>query len=145
MMMERSLSPVQRIALSLALLVAPALSALIAWLLGWLGQDLTVKSLTGIAIASIGGLAAGFVEERLLRRPRNDAEQLIGISAATAVGVLTIGYLYVAHIRGPMSTIGTLSRAVEQVLVFVAYLTAQAAGILISGNRNQESRAMSNR
>ncbi|MGC9346615.1 MAG: hypothetical protein ACP5JG_00635 [Anaerolineae bacterium] len=131
-MTERRLSLVQRLTMALALLVAPALASLAAWLLGWLSQDLAIKILMGIAVADVGGVGAGFVEERLLGRPRNDAEQLVGIAAATTIGVLTIGYLYLVHIRGPMSTVGNLNRAVEQVLIFLGYLTSQAAGMLLS-------------
>jgi hypothetical protein len=144
-MRDKRMPPSRRLAISLVLIVTPAILALSAHLLGWLGRDLLIWTLLGIAIAAGGGLVAGFVEVRLLRRPRNDATQLLGIAATTAVGVLTIGYLYLVHIRGPMSTVGTLSRAVEQVLIFVEYLTAQAAGILLDGIISHESQVTSHR
>jgi hypothetical protein len=115
-----------------SLVLAPPLLLGIARILGWIGDGLTMPTLVGCGIAAAGGLLTGLAAERFLHRGRNGAEHLIGLAATTALGVLTIGYLYLVHIRGPMSSIGTLSRAVSQILIFVEFLTAQAAGVLLA-------------
>ncbi len=114
------------------LVLAPPFLAWIAIALGWLGPGLARLTLTGCGIAAVGGVLTGAVAERFLHRGRNGTEHLLGLAATTALGVLIIGYLYLVHIRGPMSSIGTLGRGVSQVLIFVEFLTAQVAGVLLA-------------
>ena len=114
------------------LLLAPPALAWIAISLGWVGPNLAGSTLAGCGIAAAGGAVTGAVAERFLHRGRNGAEHLFGLAATTALGVLIVGYLYLFHIRGPMSTIGALSRGISQILIFVEFLTAQVAGILLS-------------
>jgi hypothetical protein len=114
-----------------ALLLGPSLLLLPAWLLGWVGLPTVIWTLLGMAGAVVGGLAAGVTAERFLRRGEPGFEQVFGLGATTAIGVVTVGYLYVVHVRGPMASIGTVSRAVEQTLIFVTFLSAQGAGVLL--------------
>lgn len=117
---------------ALLLLVAPPLLLWIGVLLNELDLVTAERALGGIAITSAGGLIAGTLAERLLRRGKRELTQLLGVIATTAIGMLTISYLYLVGIRGPMSTIGSLPRAVHQGMGFLAFLTAQGAGMLIS-------------
>jgi hypothetical protein len=114
-----------------ALLLAPPLLLLPVWLLSWVDIQTAIWTLVGIAAAIAGGLVGGVTAERFLRRGQGSLEQIFGVGATTAVGVVTVGYLYVVHIQGPMASIGTFSRAVEQTLIFLAFLTAQGAGVLL--------------
>jgi hypothetical protein len=114
------------------LILTPPLLLGIARALGWIGASLATHSFVGCAIAAGGGVLTGLAVERFLHRGRNGTEHLVGLALTTALGVLTVGYLYLVHIRGPMSAITTLSRAVSQILIFVEFLTAQAAGVLLT-------------
>ncbi len=114
------------------LLLGPVLLLGTAWAADLVPQRVAVHTLSGLAIAAIGGLLAGMVAERLMHRGNSGAAQAIGLVMTTGIGVVTIGYLYLFHIRGPMATIGTLNRTVEQGLIFVHFLTAQAAGAILS-------------
>lgn len=130
--MTRNKRPTPLLTFLGALLLGPSLLLGIARGLGWIGAAKAVDTLVGILIAAAGGVITGVVAERLLRRGRNGAENLLGVALTTALGVLTIGYLYVVHIQGPMSSIGALDRAVQQVLIFIQYLTAEGAGALLA-------------
>lgn len=114
------------------LLAAPPLLLMMARVLQWADRDTAQATLVGIAITAAGGTLTGITADRFLHRGRNQAENLIGLAATTFLGVLTIGYLYIAHIRGPMSTIATLPRAISQGLSFLEFLTAQGAGTLLA-------------
>lgn len=117
---------------ALLLLAAPPLLLVIGAALQGIDLVTAERALGGIAITSAGGLIAGALAERLLRRGKRELTQLLGVIATTAIGMLTISYLYLVDIRGPMSTIGSLPRAVHQGVGFLAFLTAQGAGMLIS-------------
>jgi len=128
-----------RLALALCLLVVPPIVLLAAQPLGRIEAATVEQTLTGIAITAVGGLIAGIISARFLRRGCNGVEQTAGLIAATALSVATIGTLYLFHIRGPMSSIGTPERAVKQLFGFVEFLTAQGAGILFSANLCREA------
>lgn len=130
--MTRNKRPTPLLTFLGALFLGPSLLLGIARGLGWIGAAKAVDTLVGILIAAAGGVITGVVAERLLRRGRNGAENLLGVALTTALGVLTIGYLYVVHIQGPMSSIGALDRAVQQVLIFIQYLTAEGVGALLA-------------
>lgn len=128
-----------RLVLAVCLLTAPPALLLVVHSLGWVEASTLEQTLVGIAITAPGGLIIGIISERFLGRGRNGREQTAGLIAATALGVATIGILYLLHIRGPMSSIGTPARAVKQLLSFVEFLTAQGAGILLSANRRRKT------
>ncbi len=116
----------------LLLTFLPLLVATILWMAGGIQTGTLSKTLAGAGITAIGGVATGIVADRFIRRKRSDIELLVGLALATLLGVLSIGYLYLIHLRGPMSSIGQLDRAVEQIAAFLTYLFAQAVGIQIA-------------
>ena len=104
--------------------------------LSWLDREAAASTVAGCVIAAIGGVLAGAAAERLLHHGEGTTQQLVGLTLTTALGVLTIGYLYLVHLRGPMAAIGTPERSISQTLTFVAFLSAQAAGILLTASRS---------
>ena len=118
--------------------VSPTL-LLAARSLGRVKASTADQTFIGVAITATGGLIVGIISERFLVRARSGAEQTAGFITATALSVITIGILYLLHIRGPMSSIGTPERAVKQLFSFVEFLTAQGAGILLSASRGRET------
>lgn len=121
--------------LAAGLIVWPLLLLPLLQVLGWTATSTAQETLVGIAITALGGIITGAISERLLGRGRNSSEQAVGLFAVTTLGVITIGILYLLQIRGPMSSIGTPERAVNQIVAFAEFLTAQAAGILLSAGR----------
>mgnify|MGYP006306452739 CR=1 FL=1 len=113
------------------LLLLPLLILLVLWGTATIDRDTAQATLTGILIAASGGIVAGITAERFLHRGRGELENLVGLGLTTFVGVLTVGYLYIGHIRGPMSSIATFPRAIRQGLSFLAFLMAQGTGILL--------------
>ena len=128
-----------RLALAVCLLTVPPILLLAALSLTWIAVPTAEQTFIGIAITATGGLIIGIISERFLGRGRNGAEQTVGLITATALGVTTIGILYLLLIRGPMSSIGTPERAVKQLFSFVEFLTAQGAGILFSASRTRKN------
>lgn len=110
----------------------PLLVTTVIWMAGGIQQGTFSDTLLGAGIAALGGVLTGIVGDRFIRHNRSDIELLIGLALATVLGVLTIGYLYLIHIRGPMASIGQLDRAVEQITVFLTYLFTQAVGIRLT-------------
>ena len=125
--------------LAVCLLGVPPTLLLATQSLGWVKASTADQTFIGIAITATGGLIVGIISERFLGRGRNGVGQTAGLIAATALSVITIGILYLLHIRGPMSSIGTPERAVKQLVSFVEFLTAQGAGILLSASRSRET------
>ena len=99
---------------------------------GGIRPDTLSQTVKAVGIAALGGILTGIVADRFIRRKRGDVELLIGLSLATALGVLTVGYLYLIQIRGPMASIGEVDRTVQQVTAFLTYLFAQAVGIQVA-------------
>lgn len=129
---QTSMPPRKRALLwSILLLLLPLLTLLILWGTAMIDRDTAQATLAGILIAAVGGIIAGLTAERFLHRGRGELENLVGLGLTTFVGVITIGYLYVGHIRGPMSSIATFPRAVRQGLSFLAFLMAQGTGLLL--------------
>jgi NhaP-type Na+/H+ or K+/H+ antiporter len=118
--------------LPLGLTLLPLLIAVVIRLAGGIRSSLISDILTGAGVAALGGILTGLIVDRFIRRKQGDVELLVGLALATAVGVLTIGYLYLIHIRGPIASIGDTDRAVEQVTVFLTYLFAQTLGIQLA-------------
>jgi len=114
------------------LLLGPLMLIPLSIAFGWLPAQAAISTLIGCSITGAGGLLTGLAAERLLHRGKGSTEQLIGLTVITALGLLTIGYLYLVHLRGPMESIDTPQRIVAQLTAFMTYLTAQAAGIVIS-------------
>jgi len=113
------------------LALLPTVVSAVLRVVGVIRPDTFSAIIKGVGIAALGGVLTGIAADRFIRRKRNDAELLLGLALATALGVLTIGYVYLIHIGGPMSAIGETDRAVEQVTLFLTYLLAQAVGIKI--------------
>lgn len=118
--------------LPLGLTLLPLLIAVVIRLAGGIRSSLISDILTGAGVAALGGILTGLIVDRFIRRKQGDVELLVGLALATAVGVLTIGYLYLIHIRGSIASIGDTDRAVEQVTVFLTYLFAQTLGIQLA-------------
>ena len=96
---------------------------------GWIDWSTFRSTLIGMMIAAVGGIVIGLVAYRYLGNYRNNREVLVGMVLTVGFGVLTIGYLYIIHIKGPMSSIGTINRAVKQVIIFTEFLFAHISGI----------------
>ncbi|MDF1513813.1 MAG: hypothetical protein P1S60_08395 [Anaerolineae bacterium] len=90
------------------------------------------STLIGMVMAAAGGTAIGCCALRLLGHHRHIRDILTGLILTTGIGTLTIGYLYIFYIKGPVSSIGTPDRAVKQVFIFVEFLVAQASGIAVA-------------
>ena len=108
-----------------SLLVITLLVAALTQILPW---TLVRSTFIGMVIAAAGGLVIGLISRRYLANSKNNRETILGVVAVVGIGVMTIGYIYIVHIKGPMSTIGTLHRAVEQTYIFLEFLIAQASG-----------------
>lgn len=102
---------------------------LIAAIPGWVHWSVIQKTLIGMLVAGLGGVALGFAAHRFLANSHTTPEALFGMFITTALGVLTVGYLYIIYIQGPMKSIGTLDRTVEQTFIFLEFLIAQISGI----------------
>lgn len=103
------------------------------FVIGWAaGVSVAViaYTLVGMLGVAIGGVAGGVTAKRFLAHPRGDGEVVYGLGAVTAIGVVAIGYIYLFYLDADMRTIGTPVRAIEQVSIFVEFLTAQYAGTL---------------
>ena len=87
-------------------------------------------TLLGMLGAAIGGLAAGVTVKRFVAHGKNDGEVVFGLGATTAIGVVAIGYFYLFYLGKDRQGILTLARNVEQISIFVEYLTAQYVGTL---------------
>jgi len=87
-------------------------------------------TLLGMFGAAIGGLAAGVTVKRFVAHGKNDGEVVFGLGATTAIGVVAIGYFYLFYLGEDRQGILTLARNVEQISIFVEYLTGQYAGTL---------------
>lgn len=121
-----------RLILALALCLLPVALLLLTRLLGGIGADVIRHTFAGLPVIVIGGLLAGIAAERLLHRSSGTISTLLGLALVGGLGVLTIGYIYLFRIQGPMSTITTVPRAAEQLALFLAFLLAEGAGILLA-------------
>jgi hypothetical protein len=101
-------------------------------LTGWIHWSLILSTLLGMLIAAVGGIAIGITAQRFLGHSRNNLETFVGLAATVGIGVLTIGYLYIIHIKNPMGSIGTLPRTVEQTVIFLEFLLSQISGIKLA-------------
>ena len=110
----------------------PLFVAVVIRIGGGIRPDTLSQTVKAVGIAALGGALTGIVADRFIRRKRGDVELLTGLSLATALGVLTVGYLYLIQIRRPMASIGEVDRAVQQITAFLTYLFAQAVGIQIA-------------
>lgn len=99
-------------------------------LVGRVAGYVVAHTFLGMLGAAIGGLAAGVTVKRFVAHGKNDGEVVFGLGATTAIGVVAIGYFYLFYIEKDMRTILTLARNVEQISIFVEYLTGQYAGTL---------------
>ena len=120
-----------RIISPMLLTLLPLIVSFILWIVGAIRADTLSETAQGAIVATLGGILTGSVADRFIRRKRGDLELIVGLALTTAIGVLTIGYLYLIHIQGPMSSIGEIDRATEQITVFLTYLFAQILGIQI--------------
>jgi hypothetical protein len=116
----------------IVLALFPLFVAVVIRLMGGIRAETLSETVKGAGGAALGGILTGMVADRFIRRKRGDVELFIGLSLATALGVLTIGYLYLIQIRGPIASIGDVNRSVEQVTAFLTYLFSQTVGIQIA-------------
>ncbi len=121
--------PDQRRRIWLAL-VLPISVMLGVSLVGRVAGHVIGRTLVGMLGAAIGGVAAGVTVKRFVAHGKGNGEVLFGLGATTAIGVVAIGYFYLFYIDKDMQNILTLARNVEQVSIFVEFLTAQHAGTL---------------
>lgn len=96
---------------------------------GWISWQVIRLTLLGMLVAAVGGVLVGIAAQRFLANSKSTRETLLGMVVTTGIGVLTIGYLYIFYIKGPMKSIGTLDRTVEQTLIFLEFLIAHISGI----------------
>jgi hypothetical protein len=123
------MSPLQRRRTWLALTL-PIVVMLVVSLIGQVAGRVVGHTLLGMFGAAVGGLAAGVTVKRFVAHGKSDGEIIYGLGATTAIGVVAIGYFYLFYIEKDLRTILTLARNVEQISIFVEFLTAQYAGSL---------------
>ncbi|MFN2108163.1 MAG: hypothetical protein ACK2UI_00755 [Anaerolineae bacterium] len=111
-------------------LIVPIVIMLGVSLVGRVAGYVVGHTLLGMLGAAIGGLAAGVTVKRFVAHGKNDGEVVFGLGATTAIGVVAIGYFYLFYLGEDRQGILTLSRNVEQISIFVEYLTGQYAGTL---------------
>ena len=111
-------------------LIVPIVIMLGVSLVGRVAGYVVGHTLLGMLGAAIGGLAAGVTVKRFVAHGKNDGEVVLGLGATTAIGVVAIGYFYLFYLGEDRQGILTLSRNVEQISIFVEYLTGQYAGTL---------------
>jgi len=111
-------------------LVVPIIVMLGASLVGRVAGQVIGRTLLGMLGAAIGGLAAGVTVKRFIAHGKGNGEVLFGLGVTTAIGVVALGYFYLFYIDKDMQNIRTLARNIEQVSIFVEFLTAQYAGTL---------------
>jgi len=99
-------------------------------LIGRVASYVVGHTLLGMLGAAVGGLAAGVTVKRFVAHGKNNAEVVFGLGATTAIGVVAIGYFYLFYIDKDMQNILTPARNIEQMSIFVEFLTAQYAGSL---------------
>jgi hypothetical protein len=104
------------------------IALLVGGLFGWINWFLIQSTLLGMLVAAAGGIIIGFFANRYLGNSRNNREIILGMTTTVGLGVLTIGYLYIFYIKGPMSSIGTLERTVKQIFIFLEFLIAHLSG-----------------
>jgi len=126
---EAIIPPNQRRRIWVAL-VLPIIVMFGVSLVGGVAGRVIGRTLVGMFGAAIGGLAGGVTVKRFVAHGKGNGEVLFGLGAVTAIGVVAIGYFYLFYIDNNMQTILTLARNVEQVSIFVEFLTAQYAGTL---------------
>ncbi len=115
-----------------ALLLTPTLLLMIARGMNWIAATSARAITLGMLVAALGGLVSGTVGQRMLRQPQGELQIAIGVAATTLLASITVGYLYLIHLDGPLAELGTLSRAIEQVIPFVGFLTGMAAGVILT-------------
>ena len=111
-------------------LIVPIVIMLGVSLVGRVAGYVVGHTLLGMLGAAIGGLAAGVTVKRFVAHGKNDGEVVFGLGATTAIGVVAIGYFYLFYLGEDRQGILTLARNVEQISIFVEYLTGQYAGTL---------------
>ena len=111
-------------------LTLPIVAMLGVSLVGQVAGHVVGHTLLGMLGAAVGGLAAGVTVKRFVAHGKSDGEIIFGLLATTAIGVVAIGYIYLFYIEKDMRSILTLPRNVEQISIFVEFLTAQYAGTL---------------
>ena len=126
---ESIVLPDQRRRIWLAL-VLPIIVMLGVSLVGRIAGHVVGRTLFGMLGAAAGGLAAGVTVKRFVAYGKGNGEVIFGLGATTAIGVIAIGYFYLFYIDKDMQNILTLARNVEQISIFVEFLTAQYAGTL---------------
>ena len=119
----------QRKRVWLALLL-PVVAMLGVSLVGGVAGRVVGHTLVGMVGAAAGGLAAGVTVKRFMAHGKSSGEIVFGLGATTAIGVIAVGYFYLFYIEHDMQTILTLPRNVEQISIFVEFLSAQYAGTL---------------
>jgi hypothetical protein len=126
------LTHLTRIGLAVALCLLPVAALWVILLFQGIDAETARSTLAGMPAALGGGVLAGAAAEALVNRSKSTFQTLVGLGLSAGIGVLTIGYINLIHIGGPMDAMGTTRRVVEQVTLFVAFLMAQGAGILLA-------------
>lgn len=98
-------------------------------LTGWTDWSTIESTLLGMVIAAFGGIIIGIFAQRYLAQGQGNREVIFGLVMTAGIGVITIGYLYIIYIKGPMKSIGTVDRAVKQSFIFLEFLVAHISGI----------------
>jgi hypothetical protein len=111
-------------------LLLPIVTMFSVGLAGQVAGHVVGHTLLGMFGAAVGGLAAGVTVKRFVAHGKSDGEVVFGLGTTTAIGVVAIGYFYLFYIDKDMQSILTLARNVEQISIFVEYLTGQYAGTL---------------
>ncbi len=120
--------PPKRWMLELGLLALPALLTLGAGGVSIVGPYMMWRTLAATFGAAVGGIMLGITSKRFLASKPDTPSLIFGLGAASAIGVLALGFIYIFYMRYAMSSIGTPSRTVSQTAIFVTFLLAAYAG-----------------
>ncbi len=112
--------------LASGLLFLSWLALLVAGVAGWLAWPAVGLTFLGSAGAIIGGVTIGVTARRYLagQSPR----LVFGLGTTSAIGTVTLGFVYIFLMRYQISSIGTFYRTFSQSLIFGDFLIAQYVG-----------------
>jgi len=110
------------------LVVIPMILVIATGIFGWVSWRTVWLTVTSAIGAVIGGVAAGITAKRFLADTDNSPGIVFGVGAVSAIGTVTLGFIYIFYMKYPIASIGSLSRTVSQSAIFVDFLIAQYVG-----------------
>lgn len=94
---------------------------------GWLRWSMVALTFLGSVGAIIGGVVSGVTARRYLAGP--SPRLVFGLGTTSAIGTVTLGFIYIFLMQYSISSIGTFARTFSQSLIFGDFLIAQYVGL----------------